>query len=222
MIFTTTTYQTSEGDVQNVACHRFQCRSPSEGSTTSNSSSGSLWSGDSNDQRAMAEATTTSSSIVPDEFICPITHEMMKHPLISRYGQVYERDAILKWLTKHQWTCPITRREMYPSDLVRHYALEYRLKVWHRSQQRSLSTKPLSPESSNNNHNHLNSDEGVGDASNDNDNNIATTHRRLLPTTKDNRPSQQHESHNYERNKGLMHSFLLRVKRRRSISTPAA
>ena len=77
----------------------------------------------------VSNATVTTTKI-PDEFIWPITKEIMKHPLLSRYGQTYERDAILTFLTKHKHICPITRQKLHISDLIRHRALEYRIEVW--------------------------------------------------------------------------------------------
>jgi SUMO ligase MMS21 Smc5/6 complex component len=67
---------------------------------------------------------------IPHEFICPITHEIMKNPLMSRYGQIYERDAILTWLSKHNNLCPLTRQVLTVSDLIRHRSLKARIKKW--------------------------------------------------------------------------------------------
>ena len=35
---------------------------------------------------------------VPGAFICPITREIMKDPVIDRDGNSYEKEAILNWL----------------------------------------------------------------------------------------------------------------------------
>jgi U-box domain len=69
---------------------------------------------------------------IPHEFICPITQEIMKNPLMSRYGQTYERDAILTWLSKHNNLCPLTRQLLTVSDLIRHRALQARIENWKR------------------------------------------------------------------------------------------
>lgn len=45
--------------------------------------------------RAAAEALDI---VVPIEFICPITNEVMIQPLMTRQGQNFERNAIIAWL----------------------------------------------------------------------------------------------------------------------------
>jgi tetratricopeptide (TPR) repeat protein len=44
-------------------------------------------------------------------FTCPITHEIMKDPVIAKDGQTYERSAIKKWLVEND-TSPITRQRI--------------------------------------------------------------------------------------------------------------
>jgi hypothetical protein len=55
---------------------------------------------------------------VPNSFICPITLEVMIHPLITRSGLHFERAAILSWLQESSGTCPLTRAPMRPSGLI--------------------------------------------------------------------------------------------------------
>ena len=43
----------------------------------------------------------------PDYFICPITLEIMKDPVIAQDGYSYERDAIEEWIEK-KGTSPMT------------------------------------------------------------------------------------------------------------------
>ena len=38
---------------------------------------------------------------VPNEFYCPITGDLMKDPVSEPEGHTYERDAIMKWLSKN-------------------------------------------------------------------------------------------------------------------------
>lgn len=71
--------------------------------------------------------------IVPDEFICPITHEIMRDPLMSKYGQTYECDAIMTWLHNHNNICPLTRQVLYIKDLICNRSLQYQIEVWQRS-----------------------------------------------------------------------------------------
>ena len=45
------------------------------------------------------------------KLICPISHELMREPVIIDSGITYEKEEILKWfLTKD--TCPMTRKKV--------------------------------------------------------------------------------------------------------------
>jgi U-box domain len=70
---------------------------------------------------------------IPADFFCPITHQVMQDPLLSRYGQSYERHAILTWLEGHGNACPLTRQPMAVSDLIQNRALKSKIRVWYRS-----------------------------------------------------------------------------------------
>lgn len=45
---------------------------------------------------------------IPNEFLCPITTEIMKDPVMLTDGHVYEKQAIKQWLTNHD-TSPLTK-----------------------------------------------------------------------------------------------------------------
>ncbi|BFZ22696.1 hypothetical protein BsWGS_25735 [Bradybaena similaris] len=42
----------------------------------------------------------TEQNSIPDEFLCPITHELMRDPVIASDGYTYDRQAIVSWITK--------------------------------------------------------------------------------------------------------------------------
>ena len=73
---------------------------------------------------AEADATTVSSSefLVPDGFLCPISHSIMSDPVLAGDGRTYEREAITEWLEKHS-TSPVTREELISTALTPNYAL---------------------------------------------------------------------------------------------------
>lgn len=48
-----------------------------------------------------------------DEFICPITYELMRDPVVASDGHTYEKAAIEKWLKSHQ-TSPRNGEPMGP------------------------------------------------------------------------------------------------------------
>ena len=63
---------------------------------------------------------------VPEEYLCPLTMDLMMEPLLSREGHNYERDAILNWVAEHG-TSPLTRQPLRPSHLVRNRTLETKI-----------------------------------------------------------------------------------------------
>lgn len=68
--------------------------------------------------------------LIPDEFICPITQELMVDPVMSRYGQSYERHAIVDWLSSGTNACPLTRQPLKLPNLVTHHNLRTRIESW--------------------------------------------------------------------------------------------
>lgn len=72
------------------------------------------------------------SVLIPDEFICPITQEIMVDPIMSRYGQSYERQAIVEWLASGTNACPLTRQPLNLQNLVTHHSLRMRIQEWHK------------------------------------------------------------------------------------------
>jgi WD40 repeat protein len=49
------------------------------------------------------------------ELLCPITHEVMKEPVVAADGYSYEKNAILKWIEAGNVTSPMTSEPL--SDL---------------------------------------------------------------------------------------------------------
>ena len=47
---------------------------------------------------AGAAGASSSTADIPDYFICPITLEMMRDPVISKCGHMFDKEAIYKWL----------------------------------------------------------------------------------------------------------------------------
>ena len=58
----------------------------------------------------------SSNSIIPDSFLCPITHNIMSNPYIDNDGNTYEYAAIMQWLQNNN-TSPITRNNLHSSHL---------------------------------------------------------------------------------------------------------
>jgi SUMO ligase MMS21 Smc5/6 complex component len=69
---------------------------------------------------------------IPPEFVCPITSEPMRFPLMTRTGLNFERDAILDWMSNYNNSCPITRQPLTARDLVPNHALKWEIDAWRR------------------------------------------------------------------------------------------
>lgn len=63
------------------------------------------------------------SAAPSSQFLCPITHELMKDPVIDPDGNSYEREAIESWLRRNG-TSPITRAPLAIKDLRPNRALK--------------------------------------------------------------------------------------------------
>ena len=48
---------------------------------------------------------------IRDEFLCPITHDLLREPVVACDGHTYERTAIEKWLRSRNIS-PMTGDEM--------------------------------------------------------------------------------------------------------------
>ena len=59
----------------------------------------------------------------PQEFMCPITQDLMVSPVICRDGITYEESAIRQWLQYHN-TSPVTREHLSALDLIPNRALK--------------------------------------------------------------------------------------------------
>jgi U-box domain len=71
---------------------------------------------------------------IPENFVCPLTLEVMEDPLMNRFGQSYERSAILQWITTKSPTCPLTRQPLKVKDLVPNNRLRKEILEWRSSQ----------------------------------------------------------------------------------------
>lgn len=67
---------------------------------------------------------------IPQEYICPITAEIMNDPVIGTDGHTYERAAITEWLTTRHTQSPMTRVPMTVGDLKPNFALRASIERW--------------------------------------------------------------------------------------------
>ncbi|PVH32881.1 hypothetical protein PAHAL_9G514000 [Panicum hallii] len=85
-----------------------------------------------------AQASTTDISpkdnstcpVIPDDFRCPISLDLMKDPVIVATGQTYERGCIERWLEAGHHTCPKTQQKLPNKSLTPNYVLRSLITQW--------------------------------------------------------------------------------------------
>ncbi|XP_021121582.1 WD repeat, SAM and U-box domain-containing protein 1 isoform X2 [Heterocephalus glaber] len=70
------------------------------------------------------------SSEIPDEFICPITRELMKDPVIASDGYSYEKEAMENWISKKKRTSPMTNLVLPSVVLTPNRTLKMAISRW--------------------------------------------------------------------------------------------
>ncbi|XP_071697315.1 U-box domain-containing protein 15 [Rutidosis leptorrhynchoides] len=70
------------------------------------------------------------SMLIPHEFLCPISLEIMTDPVIIATGQTYERENILKWLNSNHTTCPKTGETLTHLAVAPNFALRNLILQW--------------------------------------------------------------------------------------------
>ncbi|XP_064419847.1 WD repeat, SAM and U-box domain-containing protein 1 isoform X2 [Latimeria chalumnae] len=76
---------------------------------------------------------------IPDEFLCPITRELMKDPVIASDGYSYERTAIENWINTKKRSSPMTNVPLQSSLLTPNRTLKMAIDRWVESQQTKLN-----------------------------------------------------------------------------------
>ncbi|XP_058754653.1 U-box domain-containing protein 15-like [Vicia villosa] len=72
----------------------------------------------------------STSLVIPHEFLCPITLEIMTDPVIVASGQTYERESIEKWFNSNHNSCPKTRQPLEHLQLAPNCALKNLIAEW--------------------------------------------------------------------------------------------
>ncbi|KAF3777400.1 U-box domain-containing protein 9 [Nymphaea thermarum] len=74
------------------------------------------------------------SAAVPEQFICPISSELMKDPVVLATGQTYDRAHIQAWLNNGHRTCPRTQQVLSHLILTPNYLVRNMIQQWCESQ----------------------------------------------------------------------------------------
>ncbi|KAF8107446.1 hypothetical protein N665_0122s0084 [Sinapis alba] len=68
---------------------------------------------------------------IPTFFLCPISLDIMKDPVIVSTGITYDRDSIEKWLfTGKKDSCPVTKQVITETDLTPNHTLRRLIQSW--------------------------------------------------------------------------------------------
>ena len=76
-----------------------------------------------------AEAPPEGEEEPPDDFICPITTEVMSDPVMAADGHAYERSAIERWLATKS-TSPLTGGALEHPYLTPNHILRRQIRDW--------------------------------------------------------------------------------------------
>ncbi|KAL8136454.1 hypothetical protein V2J09_002455 [Rumex salicifolius] len=68
--------------------------------------------------------------VIPDDFRCPVTLELMIDPVIVSTGQTFERSCIQRWFDAGHKTCPKTNQPLAHTDLIPNYVLKSLITLW--------------------------------------------------------------------------------------------
>lgn len=77
-----------------------------------------------------ATVNGVTTAIVPDEFRCPISGELMMDPVVLATGQTYDRPSIQKWLKDGQRTCPQTQQVLSHTLLTPNHLVREMISQW--------------------------------------------------------------------------------------------
>eukprot|EP01051_Picozoa_sp_SAG22_P007775 SAG22_NODE_560_length_9102_cov_54.310785_2_plen_160_part_00 len=82
-----------------------------------------------------------SASCADDSFLCPVTVEIMREPVVCADGHSYERAAITRWFQDHD-TSPATGLPLAHTNLVPNHSLRNAIEEWHRAQDAAMRAIP--------------------------------------------------------------------------------
>ncbi|PIN25753.1 Ubiquitin--protein ligase [Handroanthus impetiginosus] len=96
------------------------------------------------DGPALAKCLEKSKSLlIPHEFLCPISLEIMTDPVIIATGQTYERESIQKWLNSGHRTCPKTGQKLNYLTVAPNFALRNLILLWSEKNNYDLPRKEI-------------------------------------------------------------------------------
>lgn len=67
---------------------------------------------------------------MPLEFICPITHEIMRNPVVAEDGFSYENSALLEWFETGKKTSPMTNGVLSSTEVMENTLLKDKIEEY--------------------------------------------------------------------------------------------
>ncbi|KAM3693524.1 hypothetical protein ACB094_08G173100 [Castanea mollissima] len=85
---------------------------------------------DNSPNKSLDEIKKPDPIAIPDDFLCPISLELMRDPVIVATGQTYERSFIQRWIDSGNATCPKTQQKLENFTLTSNYVLRSLIAQW--------------------------------------------------------------------------------------------
>ncbi|XP_038996897.1 U-box domain-containing protein 4-like [Hibiscus syriacus] len=76
------------------------------------------------------QSQTCSPVLIPPEFICPLSLELMADPVIVASGHTYDRDFIKKWIDLGLTVCPQSRQTLAHTIFIPNYTMKALIANW--------------------------------------------------------------------------------------------
>lgn len=86
--------------------------------------------GDNSSNKNIDENKKMDAPAIPVDFLCPISLELMRDPVIVSTGQTYERSYIQRWIDCGNTTCPKTQQKLQNVTLTPNYVLRSLITQW--------------------------------------------------------------------------------------------
>ncbi|CAA7401430.1 unnamed protein product [Spirodela intermedia] len=68
--------------------------------------------------------------VAPSDFLCPISLDLMRDPVVVSTGQTYERSSIQRWIDSGNLSCPKTQQRLQNLALTPNYVLRSLIIQW--------------------------------------------------------------------------------------------
>ncbi|XP_022877006.1 U-box domain-containing protein 11-like [Olea europaea var. sylvestris] len=81
-------------------------------------------------RKSHEEKKKPDSPVIPVDFLCPISLEIMRDPVIVATGQTYDRSYIQRWIDCGNTACPKTQQKLQNLVLTPNYVLRSLIAQW--------------------------------------------------------------------------------------------